>query len=71
MNIVDLVLVVAMLVFAWLGWRRGFVYGLLSLIGFLVGAAGGLCGAWRSHRPARCGAGWRAAGRSALARRRY
>jgi len=42
MNIVDLVLAVGVLVFAWFGWRRGFVYGLLSLIGFLVGAAAGL-----------------------------
>ena len=42
MNVVDLVLVVAMLVFAITGWRRGFLYGLLSLAGFLVGGAVGL-----------------------------
>jgi S1-C subfamily serine protease len=42
MNVVDLVLAVGMIVFAWLGWRRGFVYGALSLVGFLLGAAGGL-----------------------------
>ena len=42
MNVVDLVLVVAILVFAITGWRRGFLYGLLSLAGFLVGGAVGL-----------------------------
>ena len=42
MNIVDLVLIVAILVFAITGWRRGFLYGLLSLAGFLVGGAVGL-----------------------------
>ncbi|MEO8329373.1 MAG: CvpA family protein, partial [Candidatus Nanopelagicales bacterium] len=42
MNVVDLVLFVAMLVFALTGWRKGFIYGLLSLAGFLVGAAVGL-----------------------------
>jgi len=41
-NVVDLVLVVAILVFAVTGWRRGFLYGLLSLGGFLVGGAVGL-----------------------------
>jgi len=41
-NVVDLVLVVAILLFAFIGWRRGFVYGLLSLVGFLLGAAFGL-----------------------------
>ena len=34
MNVVDLVLVVAMLIFAVTGWRKGFLYGLLSLMGF-------------------------------------
>ncbi|MFZ0325217.1 MAG: MarP family serine protease [Actinomycetes bacterium] len=42
MNVVDLFLVVAILLFAFIGWRRGFVYGLLSLAGFLVGAGLGL-----------------------------
>jgi S1-C subfamily serine protease len=41
-NVVDIVLAVAMLVFAFTGWRRGFVYGLTSLVGFLLGAALGL-----------------------------
>lgn len=53
MNVVDVVLVIGMLVFAVTGWKRGFVYGLLSLVGFLVGAAAGLwlaprvVGSWR------------------------
>lgn len=42
MNVVDAVLIIGMLVFAVTGWKRGFVYGLLSLIGFLAGAAVGL-----------------------------
>ncbi len=42
MNVVDLVLVVGILLFAYIGWRRGFLYGLLSLAGFLLGAAAGL-----------------------------
>ena len=37
MNIVDWVLVGAVLVFAWAGWRQGFVAGLLSFAGFLGG----------------------------------
>jgi S1-C subfamily serine protease len=41
-NIVDLVLVVAMIVFAVIGWRRGFLYGIFGLIGFLIGAGLGL-----------------------------
>ena len=41
MNVVDVVLGVAIVVFAITGWRRGFVFGLLSLAGFLVGAAVG------------------------------
>jgi len=56
-NVVDLVLVVAMLVFALTGWRKGFVYGLLSLAGFLCGAAVGLLlapklvGSWEDGLP--------------------
>lgn len=42
MNLVDLVLIVASLIFAITGWRRGFLYGLLSLAGFLLGAVVGL-----------------------------
>jgi S1-C subfamily serine protease len=42
MNVVDVVLAVSMIVFAVVGWRRGFLYGLLSLVGFLLGAAFGL-----------------------------
>lgn len=37
MNIVDLVVLGAIIVFAWSGWRQGFVAGLLSFIGFLGG----------------------------------
>ena len=57
MNVVDLVLVVAILIFALTGWRKGFLYGLLSLIGFLAGAAVGLwlapklVGSWKDGLP--------------------
>ena len=37
MNIVDWVLIGAILVFAWAGWRQGFVAGALSFAGFLGG----------------------------------
>jgi len=37
-NLVDWVLVGATLVFAWAGWRQGFVAGVLSFAGFLGGA---------------------------------
>ncbi len=37
MNIVDAVVVAALVVFAWSGWRQGFVAGLLSFTGFLAG----------------------------------
>jgi len=56
-NVVDLVLVVACLIFAITGWRRGFLYGLLSLAGFLCGAAVGLwlaprlVGSWQDGLP--------------------
>ena len=42
MSVVDIVLLVAAVLFAITGWRRGLVYGLLSLVGFLTGAAVGL-----------------------------
>ena len=42
MSVIDIVLLVAALLFAITGWRRGLVYGLLSLVGFLTGAAVGL-----------------------------
>ncbi len=42
MSVVDVVLLVAALLFAVTGWRRGLVYGVLSLVGFLTGAAAGL-----------------------------
>lgn len=37
MNFVDLVVLGAIVVFAWTGWRSGFVAGLLSFLGFIVG----------------------------------
>lgn len=37
MTVVDWVLVGAVIVFAWAGWRQGFVAGLLSFVGFLGG----------------------------------
>jgi S1-C subfamily serine protease len=37
MNVVDWVLIGAVFVFAWAGWRQGFVAGLLSFAGFLGG----------------------------------
>ena len=42
MSVIDIVLLVAALLFAVTGWRRGLVYGALSLVGFLVGAGVGL-----------------------------
>lgn len=42
MSVIDMVLLVAMVLFAITGWRRGLLYGLLSLVGFLSGAALGL-----------------------------
>jgi len=36
-NIVDWVLIGVLIVFAWAGWRRGFVAGLLSFVGFIGG----------------------------------
>jgi S1-C subfamily serine protease len=41
-SVVDVVLLVAAVLFAITGWRRGLVYGFLSLVGFLTGAAVGL-----------------------------
>ncbi len=40
MNIVDAIVIAAIAVFAWTGWRQGFVAGLLSFAGFLAGALG-------------------------------
>lgn len=40
MNVVDAIVIAAIVVFAWTGWRQGFVAGLLSFGGFLVGALG-------------------------------
>lgn len=37
LNVIDLVLVGALIVFAWAGWRQGFVVGILSFAGFLGG----------------------------------
>ncbi|MEZ5118034.1 MAG: MarP family serine protease [Candidatus Nanopelagicales bacterium] len=41
MNIVDAVMLGALAVFAWTGWRQGFVAGLLSFTGFLAGGVAG------------------------------
>lgn len=38
MNLVDAIVIAAIVVFAWTGWRQGFVAGLLSFGGFLIGA---------------------------------
>ena len=38
MNVVDAIVLAAIVVFAWTGWRQGFVAGLLSFGGFLIGA---------------------------------
>lgn len=43
MNFIDLLLLAAIILFAWSGWRNGFVSGLLSFIGFL---GGGLVGVY-------------------------
>jgi S1-C subfamily serine protease len=49
--VIDIVLLVAALLFAITGWRRGLVYGILSLVGFLTGAAVGLWAAPRIVDP--------------------
>lgn len=41
MNLVDWILIGALIVFAWAGWRQGFVAGALSFAGFLGGALAG------------------------------
>jgi len=38
LNIVDAIVLAAIVVFAWTGWRQGFVAGLLSFSGFLIAA---------------------------------
>ncbi|MEY2965101.1 MAG: hypothetical protein RLZZ228_914 [Actinomycetota bacterium] len=38
MNVIDAIVIAAIAVFAWTGWRQGFVAGLLSFTGFLTGA---------------------------------
>lgn len=42
MNLVDWLIVVLLIVVAYTGWMRGFLVGLLSFIGFVGGAVGGL-----------------------------
>lgn len=37
MNWVDISLIVVLVIFAWAGWRRGFIAGIFSLAGFLGG----------------------------------
>lgn len=43
MNFIDIIVIGAVIVFAWSGWRNGFVAGLMSFIGFI---GGGLLGAF-------------------------
>lgn len=40
MNAVDAIVIAAAVVFAWSGWRQGFVAGLFSFVGFLIGGLG-------------------------------
>lgn len=40
MNAIDVLVLLAVTVFAWTGWRQGFVAGLFSFAGFLVGGLG-------------------------------
>lgn len=40
MNAIDALVLLAVVVFAWTGWRQGFVAGLLSFAGFLLGGLG-------------------------------
>ncbi len=35
MNIIDVILIIIVLVSVWTGWRRGFIYGLLNLAGWV------------------------------------
>ncbi len=47
MNTVDAVVIVSAVVFAWSGWRQGFISGLLSFVGFI---GGGLLGTFAAPR---------------------
>ena len=40
MNAIDALVLLAVAIFAWTGWRQGFVAGLLSFAGFLLGGLG-------------------------------
>jgi len=40
MNAIDALVLLAVVVFAWTGWRQGFVAGLFSFAGFLLGGLG-------------------------------
>ena len=52
MNPVDWVLVGAIIVFAWAGWRQGFIAGALSGYGTMAACAtGALCAAWVTGNP--------------------
>lgn len=42
MNTIDWILIGALIVFAWAGWRQGFVAGVLSFAGFLIGGIAAL-----------------------------
>lgn len=42
MNIVDWILIGALVIFGWAGWRQGFVAGVLSFAGFLIGGIAAL-----------------------------
>ena len=42
MNTIDWILIGALMVFAWAGWRQGFVAGALSFAGFLIGGIAAL-----------------------------
>lgn len=42
MDLVDWIILGALVVFAWSGWRQGFVAGAFSFLGFLAGGAAGL-----------------------------
>lgn len=42
MDLVDWIILGALAVFAWSGWRQGFVAGAFSFLGFLAGGAAGL-----------------------------
>lgn len=58
MNFVDWIVLGAIIVFAWTGWRSGFIAGLLSFVGFICGGLlGSFVAPWALKRTSLLGIG--------------